>query len=557
MIYDRNCPRLDRSQKLSSLFDPYLWPIAESIVAKAGKRRKKDAVENVKTALSVILFNLLRAHALHPSRCVQIYLGNNGYKKGQFNPYQLGIRAVRKVVDYLTGSTPSLAYKRGGNFGVELGKGYTTIVMASDSLITSIDDYINKSICNEYIPINRNTFETNKYIAIRDIAFDRANLPIIRLRKGSSKDGSEFEEFQHTTETLAMEASLHRYNSFISDIRLNLFVSEKEMASLADQTKSGFDEFGRPSSASPLIDLVSGKSLHRIFNYRRFDQGGRFYGGFWQNVPKAYRRFITINGMPTVEVDFSNMQLAMLYAKVGQQLEGDAYILDGFGQEFRDLVKTTTLKMINAQGHIEAPLRSKLPEGVSWKDLQEAVLAKHKPIAKFFRSGEGIRLQRQDSDIAEDVIMTMMDTGVPVLPVHDSFIVTEGYADELSATMLDAYRQRMGGWTISLKHSRSLFDDLLADQEELHGDERHSLGMKLFLAKREAPEYEGYRLREKLLGHAKTDSSGKNTEIRLGDRTGNAPDEPIPEIGPSAGTAYSGGNWLLDSAKRLWDRFVA
>jgi hypothetical protein len=34
----------------------------------------------------------------------------------------------------------------------------------------------------------------------------------------------------------------------------------------------------------------------------------------------------------------------------------------------------------------------------------------------------------------------MMDRGIPVLPIHDSFIVAEGYADDLSATMLDAYR---------------------------------------------------------------------------------------------------------------------
>lgn len=557
MIYNGNSPWLDRSRKLSSVFDPFLWPIAETIAKGTGKRRKQDAVENIKTALSVIFFNLLRSYALHPSHGVRVHLSSDGYPKGRYNPHQLGIRAVGKVVRYLTNSNPPLARKRGGNRNRDLGVGYVTELMASDLLTDALLGVINNNI-NQYKPITRNTFGINKYIEIFDTLVERASLPIIRLREGSSKNESRFVEFDHNAETRAMESRLDRYNSFISsDACLNLFVSDKEMASLVDRGNPHHDEFGEPSSASSPIDLVSGKSLHRIFNYRRFDHGGRFYGGFWQNVPKAYRRFITINGMPTVEVDFSNMQLAMLYAMKEQQLEGDAYIIDGFGQEFRDLVKTATLKMINAQRRIEAPRKSKLPEGVSWKDLQEAVLAKHKPIAEFFHSGEGTRLQRLDSDIAEDVIMRTMDKGVPALPVHDSFIVTEGYAEQLSATMLDAYQHKMGGRTISLKRSPSLFDDLLGDQGDLDPNERHSVGMKLFQAKQEAPEYEGYRLREKLLGHAKSESSGNNTEITSVDQAGNVPGERFTETGPRAGTAYTGGKRFLESAKRLWDRFIA
>lgn len=517
MIYDGNSPWLDRSLKLPSSFGPFLSPIAENIAKETGKRRKEDAVKNITTALSVILFNLLRSRALHPSYGVRIDLSNDGYPKGQFNPYQLGIRAVSKVVSYLTNSNPPLAHRRGGNFDRERRIGYTTELFASAKLIDMLIEFINKVIMRNNQPITRNTFSINNYIEIVDTMSQRANLPIIRLREGSSKSRNRFIEFEHTAETLAMEFRLHRYNSFISlKTCLNLFVPDNEMAALVDQGNPDYDEFGEPNSASPPMDLVSGKNLHRVFNYRRFDHGGRFYGGFWQNVPKEYRRFITINGMPTVEVDFSNMQLAMLYARIEQQLEGDAYDIDGFGREFRPLVKTATLKMINAQGGIQSPRKSALPKGVSWKDLREAILVKHKPIAEFFGSGEGIRLQRLDSDIAEDVMIRMMDRGIPVLPIHDSFIVAEGYADELSATMLDAYQQRTGGMTISLKRSPSLFDHLLADQGELNLNERHSLGMRLFLSKQEAPEYGGYRVREKLLGHAEL--AAQRSMLRKGRR---------------------------------------
>ena len=68
--------------------------------------------------------------------------------------------------------------------------------------------------------------------------------------------------------------------------------------------------------------------------------------------------------------------------------------------------------------------------------------------------------------------------------------------DELQATMVAAYARRMDGRTIGLKRARSLFDDLLADQADLTGIERHRLAMERFHERKQRPEYEGYRRRE-------------------------------------------------------------
>ncbi|PAP97799.1 hypothetical protein CIT25_35010 [Mesorhizobium mediterraneum] len=355
-----------------------------------------------------------------------------------------------------------------------------------------------------------------------------------------------------------MEAHLDRYNSFISsNAKLNLFLADEKMVKLQKGNDHDYDEFGYSDSEPSSADLASPTRLYRVFNDGRFDHGGRFYGGWWQSIRKDYRRFITINGRPTVEVDFSSMQLAMLYAQVGRQLEGDAYVIDGFGPEVRPLVKTTTLKMINAPGGIRSPLKSALPEGISWKGLQEAILARHKAIAEFFGSGEGIRLQRLDSDIAEEVIMTMMDKGIPVLPIHDSFIVAEGHAEELSATMVNAYQRRMRGRAISLKRSPSLFDELLAGQEQLSINERHNVALRLFLAKRETPDYEGYRLREELLDRARSGVSARTTEVWPLGQTESTSKGKFPTTGPRLETSYFGMRGSLNPAKRLWDRFMS
>ncbi len=50
----------------------------------------------------------------------------------------------------------------------------------------------------------------------------------------------------------------------------------------------------------------------------------------------------------------------------------------------------------------------------------------NEPIAHFLCSDMGIKLQRIDSDICMKVIEDMIGRGIPVLPIHDSFIVEKG-----------------------------------------------------------------------------------------------------------------------------------
>ena len=58
----------------------------------------------------------------------------------------------------------------------------------------------------------------------------------------------------------------------------------------------------------------SKKYVRRIFNQGSFKKGGRFYGGFWQKIPREYRKFIRINYKEVVELDYSGLHINMLYA---------------------------------------------------------------------------------------------------------------------------------------------------------------------------------------------------------------------------------------------------
>ena len=96
-----------------------------------------------------------------------------------------------------------------------------------------------------------------------------------------------------------------------------------------------------PEDLKRLNDLLSGdgnsavidftrKRLHRVFLDRSLERGGRFYGPWYQGIPKEFRERILINGSPVCEPDFSGYHPRMLYAMKGVPLPEDPYRLDGY-----------------------------------------------------------------------------------------------------------------------------------------------------------------------------------------------------------------------------------
>ena len=143
--------------------------------------------------------------------------------------------------------------------------------------------------------------------------------------------------------------------------------------------------------------------------------GGRFYRGWWQNVPKEYRPYITIDEGFTSEYDYSQLNPHMLYCSMNKKMgEEDAYsrVLDG---EHRDIVKQAFNAMIQADTQLRA-----CPENIdidkidiSWIDLRERILIAHKPIASLFFQGTGNAMQFEDSQIVENIILQTADSKTP------------------------------------------------------------------------------------------------------------------------------------------------
>ncbi len=290
------------------------------------------------------------------------------------------------------------------------------------------------------------------FVAVMDAGITEQSLThclspeeLIRLCRTNGND--ELLDFEWTDENRQWANDLAAYNAFIAeqDIRLNLLAEEeaKQVANLNDSRGLDKDEFDtRPIYYR--LELIK-TDLYRKFNNGSFDQGGRLYGGWWQNILSDYRKKIIIGGKPTVELDYSAYVFHMLYHQRGIQCEGYPYTLDSISADEKPRIKKLAQILINGSKKdrdkkADEPFNSDYTNGQVLKMLEE----RHAPIADAFYSGAGIFLQRKDSDIALSIILSLMKKGIVALPVHDSFIVAVEHEEELRKEMIFWYKKEFG-----------------------------------------------------------------------------------------------------------------
>lgn len=198
---------------------------------------------------------------------------------------------------------------------------------------------------------------------------------------------------------------------------------------------------------------LTATSIYRAFK-GDWQSGGRFYGGWWMSFPKALRGHITINGENVVELDYTTLHPSLLYRRLQLDLDFDPYLVRPWlGEEMRKLGKRTFNRLLNrsemdptkrvamraAPGDITV-----LPPKISFRSYFAQFLHQVRDIEHLFGTGEGLRLQYEDSNLALSVMKELEASGIVVLPVHDSFIVAEQYEEDLRLAMLDAFFSAYG-----------------------------------------------------------------------------------------------------------------
>ena len=251
----------------------------------------------------------------------------------------------------------------------------------------------------------------------------------IKLRDKNKKNI----DYEDTEETNRMRDNLRQINQKLTQNRITLRITDEQFAELGRRLVAKDNEKGR-------LPDFSHKTLSRTFN-EDFQHGGRFYGGWWEYIPKDYRKYIEINHKHVEEVDFSGHHIRILYAMEQLEPPDDPYALES--EDFlREDIKQAFLVLINASDRT-ATKKALAQDGIKNAEaLLKAIEERHKPISHHFYSSVGLSLQYEDSVLAESVMLRMLDRGVVVLPVHDSFIVRNTFKEELEEVMDQVFQER-------------------------------------------------------------------------------------------------------------------
>ncbi|MEY8099841.1 hypothetical protein AB9F29_21000, partial [Falsihalocynthiibacter sp. S25ZX9] len=256
-------------------------------------------------------------------------------------------------------------------------------------------------------------------------------------------------EYEDTPETDKMREEVLAYNELIAS-------SFIDIPSLEDPTIEPVEE-----GDTYAIRVDGGPPrLRRIFSRSDWQMNGRFYGGWWQRINGDWRSQIFINDEPTVEVDFQGLHINLLYAEIAEELVGDPYDLSPIkfhaypDEMVRNIVKRLVLTSLNAKDKSSAYKAfrngfsnthwAKQATDIQIDKFLNAFLARNPKISDYLFSDKGIQLMRIDSDITAHIHSHFTEQGIPVLSVHDSYIVEYRRVTELRVAMAKASEAVVG-----------------------------------------------------------------------------------------------------------------
>jgi hypothetical protein len=394
-----------------------------------------------KAILKVVLVDLYVAWKTDPCLCIGVARGNDAYKvNSRYNALHISSR-IRGIIDALWDE--GFIDYRGGSYNREgSGRGrHHSRIRAAHKLHEM------------FSPLEIELYELDLHhkrecIVLNDLDVDEDGEPI-KTKSGTKK--SKPIKYYDTPETDRMRDELTAYNDLLRETYIDIPSLEEPHIT---RTKS--------NGQVQLVPInQSNKFVRRVFSRGAWDLNGRYYGGWWQQIGKDLRKQISINNMPTVEVDYKGLHVAILSAQHGVgDNPTDRYnlgeqILPQFDlKQQRAVVKLLVLTAINAKtetatfqafrydqptGSIEKKL-----DDVALSKLLEAFLTKNPHLRKDLCSDVGIKLMYIDSQITEQIIKEFVDNNVPILSVHDSYIVETDRVDLLRDAMSKATIKLVG-----------------------------------------------------------------------------------------------------------------
>ena len=195
------------------------------------------------------------------------------------------------------------------------------------------------------------------------------------------------------------------------------------------------------------------RTYTRRFVKSNLKLGGRFYGPYWQNLPKRYRKLIKINGKEVVELDYNAMHLHLLYSKINKSL----YDYYSFAEEpytaleyDRKIVKFAFTACINENctrknvnqvlgQRVSKALPDLFERGLPYGKIIDALADNHPQIGSMFYSEIGHEIAYMESRVTDYIVTVLTKHKIPTLSIHDSFLVSKPKVSFLRIIMQEAF----------------------------------------------------------------------------------------------------------------------
>ena len=434
----------------SSLFDVHVWAsdeakevnnavhiIYQQLVTDGDfKGQFKVRRRHVKT----LLLDLYIKWLTDPKKYVSIYLRHEYYEKLVSRYNKLHISSTTTIIVH--------ALRNSGY--IEFEKGHYWDPLRNLQEAKSKKSHVTR------IRATRKLIDLIKRVKIKPEMVERVpNIETIILRKYDLEKSRSIDcKYNDISERIEWRKSLVAYNNLLRKTYIDIPNAPPE----GIPCKQGARAIRKKKKPRRVRITQYEKFVRRIFNNERWDHGGRFYGGWWQRIPEKWREQIRIWNSPIQERDYKGLHISLLYKIEHETMVGDPYVLDDYENtdEMRSFLKKALLSAINAKNIGEAVKVLNMEinfdlDTYGWIreekiDLKKLILAlrdKHPKIKDHFFNAKGIELQNIDALMAQNIIDKFTSEGVPVLCIHDSFIIRADKAEALEKQMTIAFNEAM------------------------------------------------------------------------------------------------------------------
>jgi hypothetical protein len=447
-----------------------VWDLRDKIYDEYLRPLSINSSNSVKRHLQKILVDVYHALLYDPDLCIAVSFNNNNYVLNQrYNKIHITPKTTDVMRDLI--KLGFLHHHPGmpARNGYTSGPSFLSRVWPSDLLISLL-----KEVKLNVLNIRSHDVDKDPIILNKKVQLPKEP----SKPRAKTKYNNVQIDYSDTAKIKAMRLIMVCYNALLRITHIDIPSAEKNYV-------SSYNEWGKELKCF----ITPQCFIHRTFSDSTFEKGGRIYGGWWERCASIHRQHIYINGNPTVEVDYNSIHPAILY-----HMEGLSFSEISGGRDFYDinvpeldnvpdyelgnytreqladfkrfLVKKLTLFALNVEDvkslwsatrksitaedkNPESPVKRPPPdilEKITDSFLAAILLTirqKHKPIAHHFLSGIASRLQLIDSNITSNLIEHFTALKVPILTIHDSYIIEKKWGQTLINAMQSCWMEEI------------------------------------------------------------------------------------------------------------------